>query len=155
VDNDGNIYVGVIPDNVYSFDPLGNVRWSRSGIFWGPEDPGPVIGRDGTIYITGNALYALDYAGKLKWKLDLRSQCVPAIDIDGTIYFGRNTDKYTLADSINFMAVNPNGTVRFEMSLKSPDGTIPDIDSRPAISSDGKIYVGSDYPHGFHLYKIK
>ncbi len=157
VDNDGNIYVGVVPDQVYSFSPSGAVRWQRGGINWGPEFPGPVIGRDGTIYITGRALYAMDYAGKLKWKIDmsLMSQCVPAIDIDGTLYFGRSTEKSNAADSINFMAVNPNGTVRFQMSLRSPDGTIPDIDSNPSISSDGKIYVGSDYPHGFHLYKIK
>lgn len=157
VDNDGSIYVGVTGGQVYSLDPSGSVRWQRSGIVWGPEDPGPVIGRDGTIYITGRALYAMDYAGTLKWKVNMSiwSQCVPAIDIDGTLYFGRSTDKSNPADSINFMAVNPNGTVRFQMSLRSPDGTIPDIDSRPAISADGKIYVGSDYPHGFHLYKIK
>jgi len=118
VDNDGNSYVGVIPNQVYSFNPSGVVRWQRSGIVWGPEDPGPVIGRDGTIYITGRALYALDYAGRLKWKVDMSlwSQCVPAIDIDGTLYFGRNTDKYNTADSINFMAVNANGTFVFRLA---------------------------------------
>lgn len=156
VDNDGNIYLGVNPGSVVSLAPSGTVRWERTDITWGPEDPGPVIGRDGTIYITGYALYAMDYAGKLKWQHPFPhiSQCVPAIDSAGTLYLGRSTTR-EIADSTNFYAFNPNGTVRYQMSLGSPDGTVPDIDSRPAISSDGKIYVGSDRPHGFHLYKIR
>jgi outer membrane protein assembly factor BamB len=155
VDNDGNIYFS--SGGFFSLTSSGVVRWENDDIIAGGEDVGPVIGRDGAIYILGRALYALDYVGKLKWEIDMSivSQCVPAIDIDGTLYFGRITDQSNPADSINFMAVNPNGTLRFQISLKSPDGTLPDIDSRPAISSDGKIYVGSDYPHGFNLYKVK
>jgi hypothetical protein len=156
VDNDGSIYFAEEGSRISSLTPSGAIRWRRDDVFWGQEDPGPVIGRDGTIYITGSSLYAIDYAGKLKWKYDLikGSQCVPAIDLNGTIYFGTQTTR-TPADSSNFFAVNPNGTLRFQISMRSPDGTVPDIDSRPAISSDGKIYVGSDRPQGFHLYKIK
>ncbi len=156
VDNDGNIYIGIGPESVISLAPSGTVRWECTSIMWGPEDPGPVIGRDGTIYITGQALYALDYGGKLKWKYPLHyfSQCVPAIDSAGTVYVGANTTR-TALDTVNFLAVRPNGTLKFQLSLRSPDGTVPDIDSRPAISADAKIYVGSDRPHGFHVYKIK
>jgi outer membrane protein assembly factor BamB len=157
VDNDGNVYFGESWGHLYSLNPSGTIRWMRSDIDWGPMDPGPVIGRDGTIYITGRALYAVDYAGKLKWKFrfpNLNSQCVPAIDSAGTIYVGRSTYR-TVADSINFLAVNANGTLKFELSMRSPDGSVPDIDSKPAIGADGRIYVGSDRPRGFHVYKIK
>ena len=82
------------------------------------------------------------------------SQCVPATDFDGTIYFGKGTSR-TPDDSLNFFALNPNGTLKFAMCLKSPDGSIPDIDSPPSIGADGSVYVGSDYPHGTQLYKIK
>ncbi len=156
VDNDGNIYVGVTPSSVFSLSPAGAIRWQLDDVLWGPEDPGPVISRDGTIYITGSYIHAIDYAGKLKWKYPISpiSQCVPAIDVDGAVYVGLATAR-TPADSINFLALNSNGTLRFQLSLRSPDGSVPDIDSRPAISSDGKIFVGSDRPHGFHLYKLR
>ncbi len=161
VDNDGNVYIaGGNGGSLYSFSKDGQIRWQRDDIYWGLEDPGPVVGGDGTIYISGQAVYAVDRAGHLKWKYDfvvngigMRSQCVPAIDIDGTIYVGKGTTR-SPQDSINFVALNPNGTLKFAMSLRDPDGTVPDIDSRPAISADGKIYVGSDSP-GYYLFKIK
>ncbi|MEW6510430.1 MAG: PQQ-binding-like beta-propeller repeat protein [Bacteroidota bacterium] len=156
VDNDGNVYLGGGPDQVLSLSSAGAVRWIRSGIYWGYEDPGPVIGRDGTIYIAGSRLYAFDHVGKLRWSYPIpaRSQCVPAIDSSGVLYLGTLTNRGP-ADSVNFLIINPNGTLRWQMSLRSPDGSVPDIDSRPAISSDGKIYVGSDRARGFHLYKIR
>ncbi len=155
VDNAGNLYFS--SQNVmYSLTPDGTVRWTYSISPNGPFTP-PAIGRDGTIYFVGECLYAIDYAGKLRWKYSIGvpgSMSMPAIDIDGTLYFGKATDRLP-ADSINFIALNPNGTLKFQISLKSPDGTVPDVDSRPAISSDGKIYVGCDYPHGQHVYKVK
>ncbi len=155
VDNAGNLYFasGL---TFTSLTPGGSVRWTYNNFNGGGSDVGPTIGQDGTIYVAGGYLYAFDYVGKLKWKFELPSSSgsIPAIDVDGTIYVGRNTSR-TPADSINFVALYPNGTVKFQLSLRSPDGTVPDIDSRPAISSDGKIYVGSDRPHGFHVYKIK
>ncbi|HTP79746.1 MAG TPA: PQQ-binding-like beta-propeller repeat protein [Bacteroidota bacterium] len=160
VDNDGNVYFGIntTTGGLCSVSKDGTVRWVANDIYWSNNYPGPVIGRDGTIYITGHALYAVDYAGKLKWKYPLPglawSQCVPATDLDGTIYFGKGTSR-TPDDSLNFFALNPNGTLKFAMCLKSPDGSIPDIDSPPSIGADGSVYVGSDYPHGTQLYKIK
>jgi outer membrane protein assembly factor BamB len=156
VDNQGNVYFAM-GTKLYSLDPNGVVRWVYDGIDRINEDTGPAIGIDGTLYTTGAALYAIDKSGGLKWAYTLPapySQCIPAIDVDGTIYFGRNTTR-TSADSINFLAVNPNGTLKFQMCLRSPDGTVPDIDSHPSITGDGKIYVGSDRPHGVHVYKIR
>jgi hypothetical protein len=156
VDNDGNVYFVASPSNLYSLSRSGAIRWMRTDIIAGGFDSGPVIGRDGTIYIAGQALHAVDYAGKLKWKYGFTTVtgCIPAIDSAGTLYVGGCTTR-TPADSINFFAINPNGTLKFGMSLRSPDGSVPDIDSRPAISADGKIYVGSDRPRGDHLYKIQ
>jgi sugar lactone lactonase YvrE len=156
VDNAGNLYFASGYINFYSLTPDGSVRWTYSNFNGGGFDVGPTIGQDGTIYVAGGYLYAFDYVGKLKWKFELPSGSgsIPAIDVDGTVYVGRNTSR-TAADSVNFIALHPNGTVKFQLCLRSPDGTVPDIDSRPAISGDGKIYVGSDYPHGFHLYKVR
>jgi outer membrane protein assembly factor BamB len=155
IDNAGNLYFAC-QNIMYSLNPDGTVRWTFSISPNGPFTP-PVIGRDGTIYFVGECLYAFDYVGKLRWKYTLAgpgSMSMPAIDIQGTIYFGRATNRLP-ADSMNFLALNPNGTVKFQVSLRNPDGTVPDIDSRCAISSDGRIYVGSDYPYGLYLFKIK
>jgi hypothetical protein len=156
VDNAGNLYFAQ-NSRLYSLFPNGALRWQSDEIYnYAGLDAGPAIGRDGTIYLSGMYLYAFDNAGKLRWKYSLpaNSGSIPAIDSSGTVYVGCNTNR-TASDSINFVALHPDGTVKFRMSLRSPDNTVPDIDSRPAISADGKIYVGSDRPHGTHLYKIK
>ena len=157
IDNQGNVYFAMGSD-LYSLSASGGTRWIHAGLDLTGGDTGPAIGGDGTIYITGAALYAIDNNGALKWAYNLPpmtySQCIPAIDLNGTVFFGRNTAR-TVADSINFLAINPDGTLKFQMCLRSPDGTVPDIDSHPSISSDGSIYVGSDRPHGYHVYRIE
>jgi outer membrane protein assembly factor BamB len=71
--------------------------------------------------------------GTLKWRYftsvyrDVR--CSPAIDLDGTIYFGSLND--------TLYALNPNGTLKWSYSSNG------DIYSSPAIGSDGTIYFGS------------
>jgi hypothetical protein len=141
--------------NLYAVTSSGAALWIAALVVGGGV-AGPSIGGDGTIYATGRSLYAVDPTGKVKWSfnLSLDSHSTPAIDNEGTIYFGCNTTR-TAADSINFIALNSDGSVKFKLCLRSPDGSVPDIDSHPSISSDGSIYVGSDYPHGFQVFKIR
>ncbi|PIU45439.1 MAG: hypothetical protein COS95_03590 [Ignavibacteriales bacterium CG07_land_8_20_14_0_80_59_12] len=161
VDNDGNVYFCAGADELCSFDQSGVLRWRLPGVPWTGLGIGPIIGWDGTIYvITCLDLYAIDYAGRLKWKYPLPalSDCIPAIDVDGTIYFGLTHSRRPYgnpADSTNFIALNPDGTMKFQMYLAGGlGGWIPNIDSPPAISGNGRIYVSSNNP-GHHVYAIK
>ena len=157
VDSDGNIYVRS-GNNLYSLSPGGSVRWSVSNLLGGALfDVGQPIGRDGTIYLIGPPLYAIDYSGNIKWTCDIGDTgggSIPAIDAEGTLYFGVSTT-HQPADSINFYAINSDGSVKFRMSLRNTDGSVPDIDSRPTIAGDGSIYVGCDYPSGRYLFKLR
>jgi len=161
VDNDGNIYFTTSGGMVYSLSPAGTVRW----LVYGPRLSNlyhrmcPVIGWDGSIYMAGgSSIYAFDYGGNLKWSYDVPPFCdiesPPAIDHDGTLYIGFATGR-TPADSTNFVALSASGKVIFHVGLRNPDGTLPDIDSSPAISAEGKLYVGSDRPYGHYLFKVR
>ncbi len=160
VDCDGNIYIASSQGGLFSLNPSGKVRWTATNVNWGYlYQLNPVIGWDGTIYMAGHAgVYVFDFGGNLKWKYSLPAgadlESVPAIDQDGVLYLGWATGR-TLADSINFMALNPDGKLKFQVSLKNPDSSVPDIDSDPAISSDQTIYIGSDRPKGRYLFKIR
>ncbi len=109
----------------------------------------PSIGSDGTVYV-GSAdrqLYAINPNGTLKWvyptKVILSSS--PALATDGTIYVaGTNLDKtivcpapIPVAQLSTFYAINPNGTLKWEITLSG------NLNSSPVIASDGTIYVGS------------
>jgi outer membrane protein assembly factor BamB len=154
IDNDGNIYFAC-DQALYSLTSGGKLRWQSAGVSCS-GDIGPVIGKDGTLYITGGYfIMAYDYAGSLKWRYPVQtSQSFPAIDVDGTIYVGTNTYR-TPSDSLNFLALNPDGSIKFTLSLREQDGRVADIVSRPAISSNGTIYVGSDQPHSYRIFKIR
>jgi hypothetical protein len=160
VDNAGNIYIvagGV--NKLISLTSAGMLRWEAQTTVVPNGFTCPVIGRDGSIYVSGTGLNAFDYAGTLKWTYDYHcifaSASTPAIDQDGTIYLGHCTNR-GVVDTTNFLAINPNGTLKFALSLPVPDGShAPDIDSGPALSSEGTIYVGADYPRGFFIYKIR
>jgi outer membrane protein assembly factor BamB len=167
VDNAGNIYQSSV-DYLHSITPEGNTRWRARIASWETEYSSPAIAYDGTIYVIGlcevnrnlDCLLALDYAGQLKWNLPLSqfglgiTQNSPVVDVDGTVYLGLPGAR-TASDSVNFVAVNADGTLKYKMSLRSPDGSTPDIDSKPCISDDGTLYVGSDKPRGKHLCAIK
>ena len=71
--------------------------------------------------------------GALKWHHDIgrRVQSSPAIDADGTVYFG--------ADDDNLYALNPQ-----DGSLKWSFATGGAIETPPTIAADGTVYFGSD-----------
>jgi outer membrane protein assembly factor BamB len=95
----------------------------------------PVIGSDGTVYVRGDKLLAMNgETGDVVWEFDyLRnnkyeqsSGGAPAIGPDGTLYFG--------GDGRFFALNSKTGEKKWEMEL--PDTTTP------AIDSDGNIIVG-------------
>ena len=94
----------------------------------------PVIGGDGTVYITSSdgRIYAINPNGTEKWffKIGVTGGIYssPTIDSDGTIYFGYGS---------NFYAINPEGKLKWSYDGKSS------FQSSPTISFDGTIYVGS------------
>ena len=152
VDNEGNIYFAC-DQTLYSVDPAGTVRWQIDDLSLVRHDGGPVIGVDGSIYIAGTSIYSIDYSGHVKWSRYIPiTDCIPAIDNEGTIYLGTSRAG---PDSSNFYAFKPDGSLKFSMVLRSASGGIVDITSRPAISSDGAIFVGCDYPQGRRLFKIR
>lgn len=85
----------------------------------------PAIGKDGTIYIGRDKLYAIKPDGSKKWTYNTGSivSC-PAIGSDGTIYIG-SLNK-------NFYAITPNGFKKWSVTTGGR------INSCPTIGKDGQ-----------------
>ncbi|HZV47618.1 MAG TPA: PQQ-binding-like beta-propeller repeat protein [Thermodesulfovibrionales bacterium] len=172
---------------LYAVSPNGTLEWFAT--LSGPLNSSPAIATDGTIYVgtdgdldydrsnrcdkdsifpPSNAnpgfpvnahLYAINPNGTIKWDFktlgDVDSS--PAIGSDGTIYVGSDYSDFAYGFERNetigvgsettgyLYAVNPNGTLKWYQDL------FGDVDSSPAIASDGTIYVGSDKNDVFAL----
>jgi outer membrane protein assembly factor BamB len=152
VDNDGNIYFAT-GEYLYSLTPSGILRWQAYAV---SQLGSPAIGREGSIYLAGqHSIMAFDNSGRLEWQYPIQmSQSSPAIDIDGVIYVGTATYRGS-ADTTNFLAINPNGSLKFRLCLRAADSRAVDIDTSPAIGADGGIYIGSDRPQGYRVFKIR
>ena len=114
----------------------GLVRWSRR--LEGDVTPGPVIGRDGTIYAASNGgvLHALDPAtGKDRWTYDGGApygsdlSTSPGVLPDGTILWP--------GPMSTLFALSPAGRLLWRLDLGSA-GT------SPAITVHGKVTLGTD-----------
>jgi hypothetical protein len=165
---DGTIYV-IGASALHALTPSGTNLWSWTTN--GFVETCPVIGKDGTIYLTGIlpdepvfgwwhvALYAVSPSGYLKWKFGpaawgMRYRPLPvaynpgspAVDSAGTIYFaGFNT----------LYAVSPTGQQQWTFTVgESYTNKLNDPAnysySSPAIGPDGTIYV----TFGSRLYAI-
>ena len=147
---DGTLYFGASARGItwmYALNPDGTPRWQSqrpvgsepaATDVWGT----PSLGSDGTVYFTlslspvGGAtepqrgyLYALDADGKFKWEYTVKNSYAfdsPAIDADGTIYFGAGN---------GFYAVKSNGRVKWCYDYKTYF-----LWASPAIGPDGTIY---------------
>lgn len=106
----------------------------------------PVVGGDGTVYVTGGSLYAITPAGAQKWVYSLGggsfdySTVTPAIGPDGALYFGAYTG--------DFYAVNTAGALLWQLPL---NGTFFDTS---ATSASGTIFVGDDLADGGSLLAL-
>jgi outer membrane protein assembly factor BamB len=147
VASDGTIYIGSRGDFIFDRTDYCNDK----SIF--PEsDANPGLPSNGH-------LYAINPDGTKKWDFHTLGavDSSPAIAADGTIYVGSErplkfygTDQNTLVDQSSsttgfVYAINPDGTLKCFVDL------FGDVDSSPAVGSDGTIYVGSD---NFHVYAL-
>ncbi|WP_321423190.1 PQQ-binding-like beta-propeller repeat protein [uncultured Methanobacterium sp.] len=159
--NDGTIYVSNwMNSTTYAINPNGTLIWKYTT---GDYNFGssPVIGSDGTIYITvttetTGTLYAISSSGVVKWKysMGLLWGNSPVIGVDGTIY---------VVDYDGIMyAINPNGTLKWSYRLiKTGTNNRPIyyVNMRfdtPSIGPDGTIYVansGTSTVSGGTLFK--
>jgi outer membrane protein assembly factor BamB len=104
----------------------------------GPEasrcdvDAGPTVGPDGVVYTGGDAVYAINPDGSLRWRFVTGGHVssAPALLPDGTVVAG-------CQDNLVY-AIAPNGTKRWD--FRAGD----DVESAPAVAEDGTIYFGSD-----------
>ncbi|MFA5212285.1 MAG: PKD domain-containing protein, partial [Methanoregula sp.] len=141
IGSDGTVYV-VSGTDPYAFNPDGTVKWISSAFMsvgsGGRGYSSPVIGPDGTIYITvyqGTNLSALNPDGSLKWSYTLGGSYgygSPAVASDGTIYLAHYGDG-------NIYALNPDGTRKWSYATGK---TGLKVYSSPVIGADGIVYVG-------------
>jgi outer membrane protein assembly factor BamB len=138
VDDDGNVYCGSDADVFTSFSPGGETRFRIETE--GDADTGAVMAPDGTIhFVAGRDLWAIEKDGTVKWRFAARGKIfsTPAVDDDGTVYFGSQDDW--------LYAVAPDGRLRWSYHTRD------DNDASPVIAGDGTIYFGSDDQHVYAL----
>lgn len=150
VAQDGTVYVGCVQylpqsGQLYAVGPDGSLKWSRpldDAAVW----TSPAIADDGTVYMANFPfsssaprpyLFAYRPDGSLLWKFPLPgagTHSSPAIAPDGTIYIGADAEGYPGPE---FLAINPNGTLRWGFETGRHGH------SSPALGSDGTIFFGS------------
>ncbi|NOX53723.1 MAG: PQQ-binding-like beta-propeller repeat protein, partial [Planctomycetes bacterium] len=140
---DGTLYFGTIRGpsrraecRFYAVDPRGRGKWSvlltDSGSLCSPA-----IAPDGTIYVGGDRLRAVDAQdGSLKWTFDVATpaHAAPAVGRDGTIYLAGPGWDQRKPDAHRLYALNPDGTEKWSLRVGWCEST-------PAVADDGTIYV--------------
>jgi large repetitive protein len=166
---DGTLYFGTL-NKLYALNPDGSQRWVYS--FTSAITKTPALAADGTIYIgVAYQLYAFNSTGSLQWSSSLLNEVYtsPAVGLDGTIYVGYRFAgiyafsssgafkwQHSTGDIMSTPVIGIDGSVLFESAgtlyALNPDssdkwsyamGRYESI-SRPAVATDGTIYVGSE-----------
>jgi hypothetical protein len=131
VADDGTIYCVSFTNYLYAINPGGTLKW-KTFVNAGTN---PTIGSDGTIYAGWEILHAINPAnGHVKWNYTVNGYIeggTPCTSREGIIYFGTTNDK--------IIALNPDGTLRWQHDITGP------CQSPPAIDSDGSLYIGSNF----------
>jgi outer membrane protein assembly factor BamB len=147
---DGTIYCVSLDNYLYAIAPNGSMKW-RTDVGAGTS---PTIGHDGTIYAGWNKLYAVNpIDGHINWVYDPGSnRCIeggtPAHSADGTIYCGVIYRVGGSSQGGEIVAINPDGTEKWRETIADYR-----VQSAPAISEDGTIYIGSSWnPDGGFLH---
>jgi len=102
--------------------------------FSGGPDSAPVIGKDGTVYISlYDSIYAIEKNGVAKWTFKIYDSNDIAIGSDGTLYATSNQSNYH-----RLYALTPEGFIKWKYEFTG-DGY---LESGPAIGANDHIYIG-------------
>ena len=148
---DATIYIGV-GSKIHALDSEGNELWDQEvGVVGSPSgNISVVIGPVGRLYATsggdGMRMVAFTHEGKRLWSFPFGAPTAmtfppsPAIGADGTIYIA-TSDSY-------LYAINPDGSLKWKTATARTQ-------SSPALSSDGKIYLNSDWDFRLLCYDLQ
>jgi large repetitive protein len=133
--SDGTLYLTSGDNLLYAFNPDGSLRWTfpiEVSQYW--FVPAAVVAGDGTIYcVSGSKILAINATGSLIWQYETHSWLSAlALGNDGRIYFATRA-----SECFQLMALNPDGTLDWQIGLPTPAGG-----GAPAIAADGSIYLG-------------
>lgn len=148
--SDGSIYISSQDGRLYALDPDGGLKW-RSSLdpTINPIRGIPLIGADGTIYVSSNmyfdstTLYAFSSSGALRWTYAGTSIHPVAIASDGTIYV-------TVRGEIR--ALSNEGNLKWRYSIGSVFQ--PCYYQLASIGSDGTIYFGGETLNSHRFFAL-
>ncbi len=128
----GIVYFGADDGRLYAVRPDSTLAWSYAT--GGIVRSSPAVGPDGTIFFgsSDHYLYALWPNGTLRWRAATGGEikyCSPAVSSDNIVYFG-SYDEYMYAVTIDQ-----------ELVYATYTGHV--IRSSPALTPDGRVFVGS------------
>lgn len=147
---DGSIYVmvqvmtpggAVLRDELLHLGATGDSLWAYNinaiPLLLDVGLSAPAIGPDGTVYVTGDRLYAIHPDGSLKWAaLTPTGEAMrnsPVVGADGTVYF--------VTHNVPLTALDPDdGATIWSCPLGPNDHCF----ASPAIGADGAIYVATN-----------
>ncbi|MFZ4854835.1 MAG: CARDB domain-containing protein [Desulfuromonadaceae bacterium] len=135
---DGTIYTAGDDGRAYAFDPRnGTVKYIFEGV--GVCCAPPVVGKDGTIYFSGNGLFALNPDFTLKFYYADGGSCCGAITVadDGTILVGNGW--MHAIDPANLVFLDPSSPDPLMAKAVAPKWIYNEFgaDWAPAVSPDG------------------
>ncbi len=152
---DGTTYFLGEDNRFYAVSPDGNPLWFVPMEGHAEPDCSPAIGFDGTIYVgsTNSTFYAINPDGSVKWIFhgiderdvyDLRPVIYssPAVDSNGTVYFAIGVP-YTVRSSVESNFIGVLYAVSNGEQVWAYTNFNGEIDSSPALASDGTVYVGA------------
>jgi outer membrane protein assembly factor BamB len=168
IPGNGALYVNVgsyESPSLFAFNSSGATNWSSTIDTEGDGCSSPSVGSDGTVYSEPSAflnpmqatMTAFSSNGSPLWTYPFgllesfpqHSLCPsPALGSDGTLYFAGN-DSWVYA-------LNPNGTPKWiydisDFENNTSGALVTNIESSPAIGSDGTVYFGAD---DYNLYAV-
>lgn len=89
IGDDGTIFLGFRDDSLtaylYAMNSDGKIKWKFSDAESGRVSRQPAIGADGTVFLSGDGLWAINPNGTLKWTYEHSAES-PVLGADGTVY---------------------------------------------------------------------
>lgn len=148
---DGTIYTAGDDGRAYAFDPRnGAVKYIFDGV--GVCCASPVVGKDGTIYFSGNGLFALNPDFTLKFYYPDGGNCCGAITVadDGTVIVGNGW--LHAFDPANLVFVDPTNPDPIMAKVVAPKWiyNAMSADWSAAVSKDGKTIYAQGWGDPLH-----